>query len=249
MAAASDDRRRALAPTGTLRVALNLGNRILVRRSASGEVEGITVDLARLLARDLDLPLRFVEFDRAGDVSAAAGAGVYDVCFLAVDPDRAQSLAFTAPYVQIEGRYLAGPGCDAADGAALVRGGHSVGTVDGSAYTLDLMRKPGADRLVRFSDLRAALQALDGGAVEAVAGIGAVMAREAAVRPGTRLLDPPFMVIRQAMAMPLGAPGAAAVLRAFIDRLTRSGDIGAILERHGVSADCAVPPDGPTAET
>lgn len=243
MTALTDDLRRALAPTGTLRAALNLGNRILVHRDATGAPQGITVDLARLLARDLDLPLRLVEFERAGEVSAAAGAGLYDVCFLAVDPERAQSLAFTAPYVQIEGRYLAGTGCAAADAGALVRDRHRVATVEGSAYTLDLRRKPGSDRLVTFPDLRSALQALDSGEVDALAGIGAVMAREAAARPGTRLLDPPFMMIRQAMAMPLGSPAAAAVLRGFVDRLARSGEIGRILERHGVSADCAVLPE------
>lgn len=238
----TDEIRRAFAPTGTLRAALNHGNRVLVSRDDAGAAQGITVDLAGELARVLGVPLRFVDYSRAGDVSAAATDGVYDICFLAVDPERARTLAFTAPYVQIEGRYLAGRACAVPDAQALVAGRHRVAAVEGSAYTLDLARKPGADRLVRFADFRSALSALDDGSVDAIAGIGSVMAREAASRPGTRLLDPPFMMIRQAMAMPAGRPEAAAFLAAFIDRLARGGDIGRILERHGVAASCAVVP-------
>jgi polar amino acid transport system substrate-binding protein len=238
----TDALRESFAPTGRLRAALNHGNRILVSRNAQGGPQGITPELAALLAGRLSLPLDFVHFDRAGDVSAAAEEGVYDICFLAVDPERAQTLEFTAPYVQIEGRYLAGPDCDVADAVALVAQGLPVATVQGSAYTLDLARKPGAEHLAILPDIGATMEALDSGRVAAIAGIGAVMEREAQTRPGSRVLSPPFMSIRQAMAMPAGRSDALRFLTGFVARLTRDGTISAILERNGVSADCAVAP-------
>ena len=236
--------RQQVAPSGVLRAALNHGNRILVSCDTEGAARGITVDLARLLAERLQLPLTFEHYERAVDVANAAGTGSYDLCFLAVDPLRAEVLDFTAPYVAIEGAYLAGPDCAAQDAAELVMNGEPVGTVDGSAYTLHLSRQPGADHLRVFSDIDAAIAALSGGAVSAVAGIGAVMQAEAEKLPGARVLSPPFMTIRQAMAVPRTHPGARAYVEGFLEELLLSGELGGILERHGVPAECAVVPDG-----
>lgn len=232
----------AFAPTGVLRVALNHGNRVLVGRSDEGEAMGISVDLARALADHLGLKLSFVEYERAVDVSSSVSAGVWDVCFLAVDPDRAKTIAFTEPYVRIEGSYLAAPGCDAVDSDALVASGAKVATVKGSAYTLTLSRKPGAENLVTCEDIFAALEALDRGDVAAIAGIGSVMAAEAGKRPGARVLQPPFMEIRQAMAVPQGRPAAHAALAAWLGDMARSGRVGEILAAHGVDASCAIVP-------
>lgn len=237
---ASDEIREAFAPKGEIRVALNFGNRILVGRGTDGRPHGISVDLARALAEQLGVKLRFVEFERAIDVSSAATDDLWDVCFLAVDPKRAETIDFTHPYVQIEGRYLAAPGCTAASSEDLLDSGAKVGTVSGSAYTLTLLRKPGAENLVEYPDIFAALAALDAGEVAAIAGIGDVMAAEAALRPGARTLSPPFMVIRQAMATVKGHEIAADFLRKFVTNMAREGKVGEILERHGVSRDFAI---------
>ena len=231
---------RDYAPTGTLRVALNHGNRLLVGRDDAGEAFGIAVDLARALAQELGLPIRFVQYERAADVSASATGEEWDICFLAVDPERSGALDFTDPYLAIDGCYLAGPECDAADAAALVASGAPVGTVIGSAYTLTLERLPGASTLVRFAGMRDALAALDARTVAAVAGIGPVLRAEAGKRPGARLLEPPFMEIRQAMAIAKGRPAAAEHLRVFMARMVRSGAIVDILERHGLPRTSAI---------
>lgn len=230
------------APTGVLRVALNHGNRVLVSRDTAGRPAGISVDLARDLARHLGIKLQFVEFERAVDVSSSAEDGLWDVCFLAVDPERAKTIAFTAPYVRIEGCYLASAHCAAADSGALVASGAPVGSVKGSAYSLTLQRKPGAENLVMFEDIFAALAALDGGEVQAIAGIRQAMEGEAASRPSSRVLLPPFMEIRQAMAMPQGRPAASQALSAFLAEALRSGRVSDILEAHGVARDCAILP-------
>src|SRR5205085_12178812 len=67
---------------------------------------GVTVELARELARRAGVPLELVPFDAAGKVFEALKAGAWDVAFLAIEPVRAAEIAFTAPYVIIEGVYL-----------------------------------------------------------------------------------------------------------------------------------------------
>ncbi|GAA6150238.1 transporter substrate-binding domain-containing protein [Pseudooceanicola nitratireducens] len=238
----SQQLRDAYAPRGRLRAALNHGNRVLVSRREDGTPQGITVDLASALAAALGVELDFVEYDRAVDVSNSATSGAWDICFLAVDPKRAETIDFTAPYVRIEGSYMAAPNTDYATSADLVNAGDPVGSVVGSAYSLTLRRLPGADHVTMYDDIFAMLSALDRGEVSAVAGIGSVMEKEAGLRPGARVLQPPFMEIRQAMAMPMGRDLASAHLKDFLADLLRSGALGEILERNGVDRTAAIVP-------
>lgn len=240
---AIDDRTlRDIAPTGRLRVALNYGNRVLVTPDADGTRAGIAVDLANLLADAVGLAVDFIDYQRAVDVSSSATLDEWDVCFLAVDPKRTETIAFTDPYVRIEGSYLASAACPAEGSAALQASGAPVGSVIGTAYSLTLQRLPGAEHVVMLRDIHAALAALDADDVQAVAGIRQVMLAESSTRPGSRILSPPFMEIRQAMAVPKGRPDAIAFLRAFLAEQARAGTVGDILQRHGVSRECAIVP-------
>ncbi len=228
------------APKGVLRVALNHGNHVLVGRDAQGAPRGITPLIAQALAQHLGVDLRFVEYGRAADAANDAAREAWDICFLAVDPMRAQTIDFTKPYLQIEGRYLAGPAVSAADAAALVAEGNPVGSVEGSAYTLTLQRKPGAEHLVIFKEFQSMIAAFDAGDIAAIAGIGAVMQAKAAERPGTRVLNPPFMQIRQAMGMPVGRTRAKPLLDGWLDTVVRDGTIEEILVQNGVDRSCLV---------
>jgi polar amino acid transport system substrate-binding protein len=232
------------APGGRLRFALNHGNRVLIGRDEAGRPEGISVDLARALAAELETQPAFVEFERATDVASSASDDVWDVCFLAVDPLRAATIAFTQPYVRIEGCYLVR--ADAAQAAGdVARLGLRIGIVEGSAYALHLARSPGAEGLVTFASFAGATAALDAGEVDGIAGIRQAMEVEAAHRPGSRVLEPPFMEIRQAMGVPAGRPSAHAHLSAFLATRATDGTVAAVLERHGVSGSSAIlpPPD------
>jgi polar amino acid transport system substrate-binding protein len=96
-----------LAPTGTLRAAINFGNTVLAQKdAATGEAGGVSIELARGVGRRLETPVELVPFDAAGKVFAALKTGAWDIAFLAIDPARATEIAFTAPYVLIEGTYL-----------------------------------------------------------------------------------------------------------------------------------------------
>ncbi len=239
----TNTQRQSLAPHGKLRAALNHGNFVLVSRDENRAPYGISVDLARAFAEYAGLELEFVEHERAVDVASTAQDDRWDICFLAVDPKRAETIDFTMPYIRIEGSYLAGAHCDAPDSAALVASGAKVGSVEGSAYTLTLQRKEGAENLILFPNLTAALAALDAGDIAAVAGIKDAMEHQAQKRVGARVLAPPFMEIRQAMAMPQGRPEAAQILKDWLTEAARTGQTADILARHGVARSCAILPE------
>jgi len=94
-----------LVPSGTLRAAINLGNPVLARKEG-GELRGVSVDLARELAKRLVMPLQFVVYESAGSVVFAGASQAWDVAFVAIDPARGRDMLQTNPYLIIEGAYL-----------------------------------------------------------------------------------------------------------------------------------------------
>ena len=96
-----------LAPSGTLRAAINFGNPILARRDpVTGAPSGVSVDLARELGRRLGVPVELVPFLAAGKVTEGARTNAWDVAFVAIDPVRGVDMEQTPAYVIIEGAYL-----------------------------------------------------------------------------------------------------------------------------------------------
>src|SRR6185503_12067748 len=130
-----------LAPGGTLRAAINVGNAVLAARNPTGgDPTGISVDLARELGRRLGVPVQLIVFDAAGKVVEAGKAGSWDIAFVALDPARAAEIAQTQPYVQIEGAYLVRNNSPLKKNDEVDRKGHRVVVGRNSAYDLYLTR-------------------------------------------------------------------------------------------------------------
>jgi polar amino acid transport system substrate-binding protein len=200
---------------------------------------GITVDLAHELGARLGMPVELVLWDAARKSVDAVRDGVADVCFLAVDPQRAEELAFTDPYVLIEGAYAVAEDSALRQVADVDREGVRVGVKLGSAYDLHLTRVLGAAEIVRGTDGVDvfAVQRLD-----VAAGIRQPIEAYAAAHPGLRVLDGAFMQIPQAVAVSRALePDAVDWLRAVVKELIASGWVARSLERHGQDPTLAAP--------
>lgn len=96
---------KILAPTGVLRVGLNMSNALLVTgRDEEGTPVGLAPDMGRRLSVELEVPVEMVEYARPQHVVAAMGE--WDVACLGAEPSRAEQIWFTRPYVEIEATYL-----------------------------------------------------------------------------------------------------------------------------------------------
>ncbi|GAA2483193.1 transporter substrate-binding domain-containing protein [Terrabacter carboxydivorans] len=230
---------RDLAPTGTLRASINLGNPVLAQGSPSAP-SGVTVDIARAVGERLGLPVELLCFDAARRSYEAMATGAADICFLAIDPAREAEVAFTEPYVLIEGVYVvpaASPLCTASD---VDTEGVRVGVKTGSAYDLHLTRTLEHARLVRGDEGVDVF--LDEG-LEVGAGIREPVTAFAQSRDGLRLLDGAFMQIRQAVGTTRSrSPRTVAFLRDLVEDLKADGFVAAALERSRQRRDLAAPP-------
>lgn len=234
--------RSELAPTGKLRAAINFGNSVLAQKDpATGEARGVSVDLARELARRLDMPIELVTYDAAGRVFDALKSGAWDIAFLAIDPARAEEITFTAPYVLIEGAYMVRADSPLKTNDDVDREGVRVVVGAKSAYDLYLSRALKRAQIVRAPTSPAAIEWFVKDRYEVVANIKQPLVAYAQNNPGMRVMDGRFMAIEQAMGTPRGREAGARYLRGFIEDVKASGFVARGLERSG-QKDAAVAP-------
>jgi len=232
---------KELAPTGTLRAAINIGNIVLAQKDESGEVHGASVDLARELARRLAVPISLHVYDAAGKVTDAAKNGEWDIAFVAIEPARAEGIAFTTPYVVIEGTYLVGVDSPLKTIADVDHDGVRIAVGKGSAYDLFLTRTLQHATLVRYPTSPLALQGSLADKIDAAAGVKQQLIQFAKSHPNVRVMDGHFQDIRQAMATPLGRDAGLKYLNGFIEEMKASGFVKSALERSGQSGDLVAP--------
>jgi polar amino acid transport system substrate-binding protein len=89
--------RQALAPTGTLRVAVYPGSPTSMVRSPDGEMRGLSVEIGRELARRIGVPVELVVLQRVAEVLEALKSGRADFAITNATPARAQDVDFVRP--------------------------------------------------------------------------------------------------------------------------------------------------------
>ena len=220
--------------SSSLRVGINYGNAVLASRDRDGNPQGIAVDLARELARRLELPLEFVTYEAAGRMADRAKAGAWDVAFLATEPERAIEIDFTAPYLEMDTTYLVAAGSALRNVDEVDREGTRIAVSAKSAYDLFLSRNLKHATLVRAPGPEASVHLFFSQNLDALAGVKPLLIDIARNHQGTRLLDGRFTVVRQAVGTPKGRDAAALYLAEFVEDIKASGLVTRLIEKHGV---------------
>jgi polar amino acid transport system substrate-binding protein len=228
-----------LAPTGTLRASINLGNPVLAQGTEAAP-SGVTVEIARELGTRLGVPVELPCFQSARESFEAMNEGRADICFLAIEPAREETVAFTAPYVVIEGVFVVPEGSSITSPAEVDQPGVRIGVTEGSAYDLFLSRTLAHAQLVRGSDGVVVFTERE---FEAAAGVRQMMAAFIASHPGIRLIEPRFMEIQQAVGTSRAREAATVgFLRTFVEELKADGFIADALRRSGQQDASVAPP-------
>jgi polar amino acid transport system substrate-binding protein len=239
----SDKARAELAPTGVLRAGINLSNFLLVTgRSDGGDPVGVAPDMAREIAGSLGVPVRYVPFKSPGELADQAGQGVWDIGLIGAEPQRAQAIAFTAAYVEIEATYMVPAGSPIRSVAEVDRPGVRIAVSARSAYGLWLENNIRKATLVPVSGLEGAFRKFIDDRLDVLAGLRPGLLKDVEKAPGLTILEGRFTAVQQAVGTARANLEGARYLAAFVETAKRSGLVARLIERHRVKGLSVAPP-------
>lgn len=238
---------KVFAPGGVLRASINLGNQVLAHQdNQTGEVGGVSVDIARELARYLGVNIEFVVSDAARKPVDALESGRADIGFFAIDPERGKQLHFSPPYLTIEAAYLVQQDSPILRNEDVDRTGVRVVVGHGSAYDLFLTRELKAAQIVRAPTPTAVVDMFVVQQLDVAAGVKQQLQSDMARFPGLRLLDGRFMAIHQSVGLHKSRDLVARqFLNEFVESLKSSGFVERSLLRHGIKGAIIAAPGYP----
>lgn len=231
----SDEIRDQLAPTGVLRAGINMANKLLVTgATASGDPDGVGPEFARHIADGLGVPVSYVQFPTPGELADAVTEDVWDIGLIGAEPSRAEKIAFTAAYVEIEATYLVPEGSPLKTVEDVDAEGVRIAVSGRSAYDLYLSRSLKHAELHRAQGLPGALELFLTEKLDALAGLRPALNGDLDKVPGGRILDGQFTAVQQAVGVARTKPEAAAYLSDVVEDAKSSGLIARLIEKHGV---------------
>lgn len=235
--------RAELAPTGVLRAGINLSNFLLVTgKSASGEPEGVSPDMARAVADRLGVPVAYVTFQTPGELADAASEDLWDIGNIGAEPERAKSITFTPAYCEIEATYLVPAGSPIQSIEEVDRQGVRIAVYGRAAYGLWLADNIKNAELVKTDGMDASFDLFVKNKLEALAGLRPRLIKDVERLPGSRLLDGSFSAVQQAIGTKPERKTGAAFLRDFVEEAKASGLVASLIEKHGVQGRLTVAP-------
>ena len=235
--------RSELAPTGVLRAGINMANFLLVTgRRDDGAPQGVAPDMAGAAAQRLGVEVAYVPYETPGQLADDATKGVWDIGLIGAEPARAEHIAFTAAYVEIEATYMVAGDSPVKAVEDVDRPGMRIAVAARSAYDLYLTRNIQHAELVRVSGLNASYDLFVNEGLDALAGLRPRLMSDVQKLPGARLLDGKFTAVQQAIGTPRERDAGAAFLREFVEEAKAGGLVGELIERHGVRGLSVAPP-------
>lgn len=233
--------RAELAPAGRLRAGVNLSNTLFTKKDAkTGELSGVSVDLMRELASRLGVPVELVVYPTPGEVADAAGSGAWDVAILAIEPARAEAIAFSPAITEIEATYAVHGDSALRSADEVDAEGIRIAAPAKAGFELYLTRTLRRATLIRTNGAQAARELFNARDADALAGLKPMLLASPDKLPGARLLDGRFTVVSHGLGTPRERRAGAAYLAAFAGALNASGFVARSIERHGVRGLSAV---------
>jgi|TARA_B100000768_G_C11275023_1_gene375481 polar amino acid transport system substrate-binding protein len=234
--------KQQLAPTGILRAGINLSNFLLVSGTAAdGTPQGISPDIANLVATTLGLPCELISFDRPGKLADAVNQGIWDIGNIAFEAERAQTLDFSHPYVVIEANFLVRHDDDFLTNQDVDRAGTRIAVSERSAYDLWLTDHFSQAQIIRASSIQAAHDLFLDKKVNVLASLKPKLLEEVANHSGLRMM-PPFTAVKQSIGLAKGKAESIAFINALIAQSIENGWIAAQLETHGMTRKLGIEP-------
>jgi polar amino acid transport system substrate-binding protein len=231
-----------LAPTGVLRAGINMSNMLLVTgRTESGDPAGVSPDMAAEIARRLGVPVAYVKYEKPSLLADAAGTNAWDIGLIGAEPARAEKIAFTAAYCEIEATYLVPENSPFKTAAEVDQAGVRISVKRGTAYDLWLARNIKHATVLRSDTSDGPLNQFVADKLDAMASLRPALLEEVKKVPGTKILPGNFTAVQQAIGTAKKNSAGAAFLSDFVAEAKSSGLVARLIERHHVQGLSVAP--------
>ena len=229
---------KSFAPSGTLRVGINLGNPVLASEdAATKKMSGISIDIANEIGKRINLPVQLIPFKSASETVDGIKNGGLDLVFVAIDPVRGADISYTPAYIQIEGAYMVKASSPLKNNEEVDVAGTEIVVGKGSAYDLYLTREIKSAALLRAANSQAVVDDFMSGKGNVAAGVKQQLESDAKRYTDLRMLPGRFMVINQAIGVPKSRSDfekTTIYLSEVITQLKQSGFIANSMQRHHI---------------
>ncbi|MCP3732129.1 transporter substrate-binding domain-containing protein [Sphingomonas sp. MG17] len=180
------------------RFAVNLSNAALVAMDDHGRMTGMAPEVADRVASAIGKRAILLPFATAADI-LNAGEGTWDVAFLAIDPARRETVAFTQPYLTLAVGGLARSQSQLDRIDQVDRPGMRIGCAKG-AYLTSVRQSLRHAAFVEFGSAGETLEALLRGEIDVAVGLTAAL-HKVASGSDLRVLDGTFAHVEHALAV------------------------------------------------
>jgi polar amino acid transport system substrate-binding protein len=233
----ADDLKDQIAPTGKLRVAIGIspaGGAFWSTRTEAGGYAGVPVDLGKVMAAQLGVPVEYVAYQNSGQITDAAANNAWDVTFLPKDPERATRMTFGPIYEVADATYIVKPGSAITDFATLDQDGVKVAAVNNTTTMRGAIAHLKHAKVTGYQTYDEIFNVLKNGEVDAFALSRDQLHAMAEKIPGTRVLDETFKQTVTAVAVPLNHPLAAAFVVKFMTDAIANGTLRKAYDDNGL---------------
>jgi polar amino acid transport system substrate-binding protein len=226
----------AVAPTGTLRAVYLASNPAqAVRDPSSGELRGASADLARELARRLNVPVTLIPSPSPATVIGAVANGDADIGFVAYAPSRAGTVEFSQTYMLVRQSFVVADNSAIRTVTDIDRAGQRIGGGKGDSITLFLARALKQATLVETDNTAPdAIKKLTAHEIDAFGANRQRLTNLLKDLPGYRLLPDNIFDVPQTIIVGKGKTDALGTVNSFIDNVRASGFLKTAIEASGI---------------
>jgi len=233
---------KQLAPTGILRVGINMSNFLLVSGvNSSGLPEGVSPDLGEKIAKELNIPHKLVQYKRPGELADAVNKNQWDIGNIAFEPKRAETIDFTNSYVNIDANFLVRKIDNFKTNEDISKARVKIAVAERSAYDLWLSDNFKDIELIRATSIQNSHILFNEGKANVLAGLKPKLIEELSKNNKLKIIEDPFTFIKQSVGVKKGNPQVIKFLNDLISKLINDGSIEQLLKKYKVENKLSIP--------
>ena len=233
---------KKLVPTGVLRVGINMSNFLLINgKNSDGSPNGVSPDIGKKLARELNVKCKLVQFKKPGLLADAVNEDMWDIGNIACEKERSKTIDFTDPYVNIDANFMFKKKDNFKTNDDINLSEIKIAVLERSAYDLWLTENFKNVELIRVNTIEESHQLFREDKVNVLAGLKPKLIEEIETNDDFKMINSPFTYIKQSIGIKKGTPEILDFLNKFIKKLIKEGYVESLLKKHNVQNKLSIP--------